>query len=197
MKWFIPSWNGDVRVEAGDSENLSRLIVHEPTPSELTALAKLSAEFEKRKWIKAPLHLESEAYRCGRVTRVVEAPLKKVAPVVIKMLRPGKQVLSAVVLKDGKVETVEGSDMAALEPLAAKPEAKAGATVRRATPCCPTCHEGAISPATEALLSFLTPEQHEQWRDHRYLVAVGQITGHRYMLMHRNSERAARVGALP
>lgn len=80
-----------------------------------------------------------------------------------------------------------------------KPKAKpeAAATVKRPTPCCPQCHTGgAVGPATEALLAFLTPEQHEQWRERRCILVVGNLTGHRYLIAHRHSALAAEWGKI-
>lgn len=196
MKWFIPSWNGDVRVESDpDDTERSIIVVHAPTAAELIALDALSKALRKEGWIEEPLPTARDAYRSGKVRHVVGAPLEKVAPLAVKLLKGGKQTLSAVVLKDGKVETVEGTDMIDLAALAKK-GGEAGASVKRLTPCCPECHEGAVGPATEALLAFVSEEQHAQWVEHRYLVAVGHLSGHRYLLAHRHSERAKQNGKI-
>jgi hypothetical protein len=192
MRWFLPSFNGDVRFEEHPDDAKSTLmIVHNPTDAEVAALDKLSATFKKRGWIEDRFEIDS--LRKAKASRTIHAVLSDVAPVAISILKAGEQTLSAVVLKDGKVETVEGTDMKGLEAIA-KADAEAGAAVKRPTPCCPACHEGAVGPATEALLAFMTEEQHAQWAEHRYLVAVGQLSGHRYMLAHRHSERAHYIG---
>lgn len=79
--------------------------------------------------------------------------------------------------------------------LAKKEDAEAAATVRRPTPCCPDCfvdEEEIHRPATEVLLAFLDERQHATWAASRYVVARGGITGHRYLIAHRNSPIAAR-----
>jgi hypothetical protein len=82
--------------------------------------------------------------------------------------------------------------MVKLETVAEKAEqAKAAATVKRATPSCPDCYVDACAPATEVLLDFLTPEQHEDWARERAIVVEGGITGNRYLLSHRHGPRAA------
>ena len=68
------------------------------------------------------------------------------------------------------------------------------ATVQRPTPCCPRCIPGAVEPATEVLLSFLSDEQHESWSKDRCLIAVGGFTGVRYLLAHRHTARAQKIG---
>ena len=76
--------------------------------------------------------------------------------------------------------------------LAKKEEPKAIVTVRRPTPCCPECQPGAVTPASEVLLAFLSPEEHESWAKERAIVVRGGLTGHRYMIAHRNSPLAVR-----
>lgn len=74
--------------------------------------------------------------------------------------------------------------------LAKKEDATAATTTKRPTPCCPDCYvdpEATSKPATEVLLAFMDEEQHESWRKHRFLIARGGITGHRYLIAHRNS----------
>lgn len=74
--------------------------------------------------------------------------------------------------------------------LAKKEDATAAATVKRPTPCCPACYTDEIElnkPATEVLLAFLNREEHESWAKNRFIVVRGGITGHRYLIAHRNS----------
>lgn len=55
---------------------------------------------------------------------------------------------------------------------------------------------GCVEPATEVLLSFLNEEQHEQWMKTRTIFEYGGLTGHRYLLAHRHSRVAARIGKI-
>jgi hypothetical protein len=200
VRWYLPRWNGDVRIEAGGDDQCW-LVVVDPTAAELLALSKLKAAFSKRSFLKKAWLLNDKDfwvqadYRKGASQKtLINAPLAKVAPLVVKLLKAGKQTLTAVVLKDGKVETVQGDQMAVLEPLAAKAEAdgKAAATVKRATPCCPDCYVDACKPATEVLLDFLSEEQHEDWARRRSIIVEGGLTGNRYLLSHRHGPDAAR-----
>lgn len=70
----------------------------------------------------------------------------------------------------------------------------AAATVKRPTTCCPQSIAGVIEPAQEVLLRFCTPEQREQWLRERRLIAHGGISGHRYLLAHRHSPTAIKIG---
>ena len=74
--------------------------------------------------------------------------------------------------------------------------AKAAATVKRPTPSCPQCVPGSIAPAREVLLTFLNDEEHASWAKTRTIVVEGGLTGHRYLLAHRASEAAARIGRM-
>jgi hypothetical protein len=71
-------------------------------------------------------------------------------------------------------------------------EQTAATTVRRPTSCCPDCVPAVITPAEEVLLHFLDDEQRSQWRREKRLVAIGGLTGHRYLIAHRNSPTAVR-----
>ncbi len=200
MKWYFPSWNGDVRAEAdGDS---TRITVVAPTANELAVLEKLDALLHRNKWLPKVRKLwdrdEKSAYRTGQSqTTLIEQPLSKVGPLLVELLKPGEQTLTAVQFKDGRVETVSGAS--AVDALAAKAEqeaATAAASVKRPTPSCPNCYVDACGPATEVLLDFLSPDQHEDWARERAFVVEGGYTGARYLLAHRSSRHAARHGRI-
>jgi len=217
---YIPSWNGDWRLEphAEDPERKTTLRIAKPTAGERRQLREMQKAFIDRGWLgdADKAFPEAKSIWTRRVT--INAPLSDVGPVVIPIAKPGKNVLTAVRFRDGHVEVVEAAEMKA-EPLpekkraskseatekpeepskpdkvaelAAKPDAKAAATVRRPTPCCPDCYEDAVKPATDVLLSFLDEEQHRTWQSDRYVIVRGEYTRHRYLIAHRHSPIAAR-----
>jgi hypothetical protein len=195
--WYIPTWNGDVRIEpaADDPKNKCTLAVFHPTADEREALTAISTLLVERKWLAEPVAAEIVDQRF-----TIDAPMEDVGPLVAAALRKGPAVISALHLRGGRVEVVEHSGVTPateeeLKKLAKKP-AKAAATVRRPTPSCPECFVEGIPPATEALLAFLTPEQHATWADERYLICRGGLTGHRYILAHRSSEIATKNGRI-
>jgi hypothetical protein len=51
-----------------------------------------------------------------------------------------------------------------------------------------------VEPASEVLLDFLAGDQHEDWRDRRYIQVRGGRTGHTYLVAHRNSQTAVELG---
>src|SRR5262249_39684401 len=155
------TFNGDLRLEAAESPHRgkknTKLTIVDPTPLEKQVLVEIGAVLIDRGWL-------DEKIKEGDETVIINAPLEKVGPVVVNILRPGPAVLSAVKFTDGHIEIVEHrkSDVTTkeLEKVAEKEEAEAAATVKRPTPCCPNCFVDAVAPATQTLLSFLTEEQH-------------------------------------
>jgi hypothetical protein len=172
MIWYIPSWNGDVRLVPTEDRKATRMTIYKPTVTERQMVNLAAAEMLKEGWIKdwTPLPKRKGFMEKSRRIITINATLEQVGPLVVKTLKPGPAVLTAILLKDGEVITSSGSKaelQAAVEqatqPAPPPPEPRAAATVRRPTPCCPDCIPGAIHPASEVLLSFLTPEEHESW----------------------------------
>ncbi len=215
MKWFIPAWNGDWRLtpDPAAPEKRTILEIKRPTAGEKRLLHKLRDAFKDKKWMS-----KDEAARVDdpsswkTTTAIINAPLTDVGPLVAAIIKPGPNVITAVKFADGRIEVCETSEVpkdgegdpgnekknepkpsAEVKELAKKPDAEAAATVKRPTPCCPDCHVDELEvnkPATEVLLSFLNEEEHASWAAHRYIVVRGGITGHRYLIAHRNSEIA-------
>jgi hypothetical protein len=202
MKIFVPSWNGDFRIES-DGEAASKLVLHEPTPREREIIGLLLHEAGRKKWTGP--HPKT-SYQAAEMTIPLAAPVDKTSKLLIKLTRPKKQTLTAVSFSDGKLSVVEGTDEKALTQIsetvadAAKTETKdkpaAAASVRRPTPCCPDCEPGAIAPASEVLLTFLDDEQHASWAQERAIVVEGNLSGHRYLLSHRHAALGRRVGRI-
>lgn len=201
----MPSWHGDLRLEPNaEDKQKTTLTIVEPTDAEKIALGAIGGILTDRGWLKEPILelLSGDPYRENRTMDVIlDAPLEEVGPVVIAALKPGPAVLSAVRFKNGQVEVVEhrepgkgerSTTEGGLKALATKPKAEAAVTVKRPTPSCPDCYVGAVEPATQVLLSFLTPEQHETWARERYILCRGGYSGHQYILAHRRSEIAAK-----
>lgn len=199
MKLYVPSWNGDFRLEDDGKGNV-RLVVHDPTPHEQKIVEEFLRRAASKGWVSEQ---ERDAiFDAGTRREVtISAPLAKASKILIKLARPKKQTLTAVSFSDGKLSVVEGADDRALAKIeevvkkaaaAEDPEHPAkAASVRRPTPCCPICEVGSVAPASEVLLSFLSEEEHETWARERAIVVTGGLTGHRYVLAHRRSAVAA------
>jgi len=195
--------------------------IKRPTPDERRLLLLMEKEFLVRGWLadadRKALAAPVSWWRTGRVT--IQAPIEKVGPVVASIAKGGKNVITVIRSRKGWIEVCETSasllDMKLLESVAEekkkaeatdaqadeakteeskpadKPDEAVAATVRRPTPCCPDCYVDAVEPATEVLLAFLDEDQHRTWAASRYVVVRGQLTGHRYLIAHRNSPIAA------
>lgn len=207
MKFFLPSWNGDFRLEENTSGD-SVLTMVDPTPQELVVVGAFLAEAKRKKWWDGTPPGKGMPYAGPVVPIPLTAPLAKTSKAMVKVARPVDRTLTAVKFASGKMEVIEGAGVASLTQVEgavadAQAEEKAtggtgaaAASVKRPTPCCPQCMPGAIGPATEVLLSFLTPSQHEQWQSERAIEVIGGLSGHRYVIAHRNSPIAAKVGRI-
>lgn len=206
MRWYLPSWNGDIRAERDPDDPKQTLVtIVEPTVAELMTLGKLEHLLRKKGWYKEdePLWEDVKDQRRTDAKRqqvLVHAKIDKVAKLLVDGFKPGKQTLTAFVYKDGEIETVDGTQGdEALEKAAAKAADGKGhraATVKRPTPSCPACRAGAVEPATEVLLDFLDEGQHRDWARDRTIVVQGGLTSHRYLIAHRNSPTAAELGRI-
>jgi hypothetical protein len=198
VKFYIPSWNGDFRLE-GDGEHDTKLIVHKPTPHELRILGEFLRKAAAKGWVT--IADRDVRFGADRTEVTVRAPISRASKILLKLTRPAKQTLTAISHSDGKLSIIEGADDAAAEKVAdavetatatEDPEKPAkAASVRRPTPCCPTCEVGSVAPASEVLLSFLDHDEHATWARERAIVVTGGLTGHRYVIAHRQSAIAA------
>lgn len=185
--WFIPSWNGDFRLTPGDDDTTSKLLVMAPTPHERQLLSTFMAAARKKKWTKEKL-AKDEAIDTRTI--VLDAPLAKVGPVLVRITKPADRTLTAVSFKNGQLEVAEAG---AIETVIARasedPESKA-VSVARPTPCCPSCVPGSVEAASDVLLSFLNEQEHADWAKHRAIMVTGGRSGHRYLIAHRHSRTA-------
>lgn len=225
--WFVPSWNGDHRLEAVKEGESCRLTVVSPTPNERLLLTRFLKKLVKKKWIESAEIPETEL--------LIPASIGKVAPLLVKEARPKKTTITAVRYENGRLEIVEGTDKTVVElgeriDAAEKTDAKAevaknepesagvvaadvqkveavkepekedkpkaAATVKRHTMSCPACVPGSVAPASEVLLEFLTPDQHESWAKERVIEVEGHLSGHRYLISHRHGKWGNRWGRI-
>jgi len=191
--WYVPSWNGDFRLVPGDDDETSKLLVMQPTPHEVQLINSFLTKAHRKKWTDDLLS-EDDAY--DTLTIVLRAPITKTGPLLVRVTKPADRTLTAVSFKNGRLEVAETGALETIVAEAAEdPEAKA-VSVARPTPCCPRCEVGAVDPAREVLLSFLSAQEHTDWSEHRAIMVRGGLSGHRYLLAHRRSQTAARLGKI-
>lgn len=209
MKWFFPSYSGDFRLvpldpkghyrnEPDNLDDACLLRILDPTAGESELLNRFLAKVSEQGWTDVK-RVQPEKVDGQLVQEILLlTPLETAGKRLLRYVRPHASTLTALTFSDGKVVTTEGTTDHAIAELEKKieaekakgKEAKAGASVQRPTPCCPECEPGSIAPASEVLLSFLTPEQHEDWARHRAIRVRGHLSGHDYLVMHRNSPGA-------
>jgi hypothetical protein len=204
MKLYLPSWNGDMRLVEGPDG--SRLTLTDPTPQELIVAGQFLRAAAKEGWWDGEVPKKGEPYTGKAKDMPIRAPIAKASKILIAVARPKDRTLTAVKFTSGKMEVVEGATSKSLEEIEktlekAKAQEKPGeeakaASVKRPTPCCPQCQPGAIGPASEVLLSFLSPEQHERWAQERAILVQGHLSGHRYVIAHRHTPLAQKVGRI-
>jgi len=203
VKFYLPSWNGDFRLE-DDGKGGTKLVVHDPTPHEQKIIGEFLDKAGAKGWMSdqdRDVHLGHPYRQSGKSEVTIAAPLAKASKILLKLARPKKQTLTAISFSDGKLSVIEGADEPAVEKISEEVEKAAAtetpeqpakaASVKRPTPCCPDCEAGSVAPASEVLLSFLNEDEHATWARERAIVVTGGLTGHRYVLAHRQSAIAA------
>ncbi len=206
MKIYLPSWNGDMRLTAAPGSKGAILTLTKPTPQERLLVGEFLRRASKKRWWEEAPPPKGQPYDGKAMNLSIKAPLEKASKVLISIARPKDRTLTAVKFSDEKMEVIEGASAKSLEVVgdaikrAKKGEKKgkeaSAASVKRPTPCCPECQPGAIGPASEVLLDFLSPDQHEQWARERAILVYGHLSGHRYLIAHRHSDIAQKVGRL-
>ena len=209
--WYFPSWNGDFRLipisqstyRETASDKACVLEVVEPTEAEREMILKFLEVAQQKGW--TPIAKLSDEPRQEILLNVGVAEAGKVFITFAKMT---DRTITAIRSENGKLvvqdtaellaepEVIEGEVVDAPPPEEKKTKKETAVSVQRPTPSCPQCTAGSISRASEVLLSFLTPEEHETWAKHRFIVVQGQITGHSYLLAHRHSPIAVKVGRI-
>lgn len=271
MRWFFPSWNGDLRIEATPDGRQTTITLIEPTAYEMELAKQCQNVFRAKGWIHKQAKLWRKSENQKEQQTLLDATLLEVGLIVLGRFKPGIATLTAITDEEGNVAAmgsgeagfmkwigpaIQGHDRGHIprsvnfrdtegyaerqaEVRAAKEKAdaeakrkeeeavagakrkeeeaaaeakrkaeaeakrkegeaklKAATSVKRPTPCCPSQIPGVVEPAQEVLLDFCTPEQRHQWLTERRLIAVGGITGHRYLLAHRHTPTAVKIGKI-
>lgn len=191
--WAMPSWNGDFRLVAGDEEGTSKLLIMDPTPHEKELLATFMKQARKKLWTKEPFAVDDVI---DTRTIDLDVALAKAGAALVKIVKPKDRTLTAVSFKNGKLEVAETNMVETLVAKAENDKEAKAVSVARPTPCCPRCEPGSIEPARDVLLSFLNEQEHADWAAHRAIQVTGGLSGHKYLLAHRNSPTAGRLGKI-
>lgn len=212
-RWFFPSWNGDFRLlDATETSYRDRvdgcvLEVVNATDGErekLDAFLRIAVE---KKWTALKKLGQEE-----RQEILLSISLDEAGKALLPILKPADRTITAIKSEGGKLVVHDTAEMLATPVVAGdavvdnadvpglpakkpkKEETKA--SLARPTPSCPQCVPGAITRASEVLLAFLSPEEHAMWAAERHIIVTGGLTGCRYVLAHRHSPLAARIGRI-
>jgi len=195
--WFIPSYYGDLKLEARDEKTCS-LVTIDLTPTERTALGKFEIQAKKKKWI------ESNSVLGTNASNVLQAPIETAAKALAKILKPTRTIVSAVRFHDGTMEEIRSSPSSTEQPTPSEQESPespgSGKTSRsKKKPVVATSVAAPVRgcPAPEfskaeiraqrVLAAFLTTEQLDDFKRHNKFISVGQVTGNRYMITSRHA----------
>lgn len=197
MKWYVPSWTGDMRL-LGAGEEKSVLVLTEPTLREGEIVAKFLEIARKKKWTTKSFAEDTPVSKLAENPIELDAHVSVTGAELVRIVTGQKRAsVTGVLHTNGKIEVTETIDPALEEKVAEaakeppdKKKEPAAATTKRPTPSCPDCEPGAIGPASEVLLTFMDDQQHKDWAKHRVLEVEGGVTGHRYLVGHRHSKSA-------
>jgi hypothetical protein len=104
MRWYVPSWNGDIRFEPIDGDHTLVTMI-EPTAAEHTNLLAMERIFYAYGWLKGPLWDPKSDPRVQ--SRRVAAPLLEVAKRILASYTRGNAVLTAVRFENDKIRAFE------------------------------------------------------------------------------------------
>ena len=208
--WYMPSRYGDFRLlDATETTYRDRVegcvleVVNatEHEREKLDAFLKVAVE---RKWTVVKKLGQEE-----RQDILLAVALDEAGKVLLPLLKPADRTITAIKSEGGQLVVHDTAELLALPPAVSGtvvdnatvpglPEKKdeKKVSVTRPTPSCPQCVPGAVDRASEVLLSFLTPEEHETWAQERRLYVTGGLSGQRYVIAHRHSKLAQRIGRI-
>jgi hypothetical protein len=191
----------------------SALEIVDPSLGEREVLLEFLREAHAKGWTQTKdLHLrptrDVDEHQIVKLTVGVDVAGARL----VELLKPGEQTLTAVKYDNGELKVTTSATSEALVAAVAdpapvserptrpepepKPKPDKAVSVKRPTPCCPNCQPGSVERASQVLVDFLSPKQHEQWAAHRYIDVIGHLSGHRYRLAHRHSELAHQWGKI-
>jgi len=181
---YVPSFYGDIRLEPHKHDDDKTVLIAEKlSASEKIALAKLSEMALKKGWFDAARTKGEKAFVMEAGEHVLSVPLIKLQKSLVKLLKPGRTVVTAVRFTDGSMEEVreakEPPEPDGIKDAPAKAITGATAVAAPTRGCPAPDFVKAEIKARGVLEAFLSPEQMEDFRRHNRFVTQGASTGHR------------------
>lgn len=210
MKWYIPSWSGDFRLERV-TDITSLLTVEDPTPGDMGKLRTFFVEARERGWVDAAVGVAPK----GRTEIPVAASVSEAGPFLSGVIYMPRTPLWLVVKSvGGEIRVWDTEAQRLMDEEAARTrnvkikeaaeEAERDAALAKITP--QTTDAAAIRPprvgcpaplacnrrASEVLRAFSTARQIADFEAKGYMRVVGNTSGEVYYVFHR--DEAARRG---
>ena len=95
MKIYLPSWNGDMRLES-DGDEGAKLTLIDPTPQERVVVGAFLRIAEKKHWWDGKAPVAGEPYQGKELEIKLNAFLAKASNALISVARPKDRTLTAV-----------------------------------------------------------------------------------------------------
>lgn len=182
MKIYYPSVFGDINIEQNE-ENVTLSTV-DLTVHEEETLKEIIKKFYHNKSKKPPTAYEN--------TKIIlpNVKLEDVHKFMIKKLKKNKPTLTAIKLKDGKLELVDEIKEEHTK------KADAAVTTERPQRGCPLPNITTQKEvrASIVLKEFLTDQQLHDFNEHRSFVSTGNHTHHPYLIISRWSPKIEQYG---
>ena len=204
--WAFPSWSGDIRLKAAPAESYRDadapdgkcvLEIDTPIPIEIEAMTKFLKVALKKKWIDEAVEVTPPPAEGKAIQEVpLNIDLDTAGKELLHHLKPPDRTITAVKVEGGKVTVHDTEDLLAKENEDIKKKGTKTVSTKRATLCCPQCVPGPMDRASEVLHEFLRPEQRQSWETDRFVIATGNLSGHRYVVAHRHSPLAQKFGRI-
>jgi len=116
---------------------------------------------------------------------IVKASIETLAPLLAKLLKPTRKLVSVVKFSNGTMEELSGEVLPAATD---EKKPKVATTVATPTKGCPAPDfASAELKAREVLEHFLSPEQMADFRRYNRFISAGGTTGHQYMITSRHA----------
>ena len=182
MKAYFPSTFGDINIEQ-DNKNVILSTVNLTVHEEET-LKEIIKKFYHEKAKEPPTEYEN--------TKIIlsNTKLEDVHKFMIKKLKKNKATLTAIKLKDGKLELVDEIKSEHEE------KAKSAVTTEKPRRGCPMPNITTQKEirAQTVLKEFLTEQQIEDFNKHKSFVSIGNHTHHPYLILTRWNPKIEKFG---
>jgi len=181
MKVYFPSTFGDLNIEQNEKNVILSTV--DLTITEEIVLKEIVKKFYHEK-AKEPTDYEN--------TKIIlsNTKLEDVHKFMVKKLKKNKPTLTAIKLKDGKLELVDE-----IKP-EHKEKADKAVTTQKPPRGCPMPEMTLQKEvrASTVLKEFLTPQQIEDFDNHKSFISIGNYTHHPYLIMSRWNPKIEKFG---